>query len=282
MKTQVETRMTPVRGHYSLIQFCPDTARLEAANIGVALFCGEHHFLQVRMSENNGRVVQMFGRGERDLERLRAVKKGLRSSLETKSDLRDVEQLQRFAALHVNHLRMTAFMPCRIASSPDAELDTLYDELVETRQAKEDATLLPPRSMAKRLEEVFNRPSVSPFLRRNVEIEVPIYRTKESIPYAYKNGRLNLIKPIEFPATRRAVIDKAARNAIEGKSIYERPHAKHGDLKLVVVGSFPKTDPTDVETSQRIFEENHVTLYTTDDLDRLENDIVTQGQLVEA
>jgi hypothetical protein len=281
MKTQAEARTTPVRGHYSLIQFCPDTARLEAANIGIALFCGQHDFLQVRMNDNNGRVIQMFGRGERDLDRLRAVKKGLHATIEGRRELRDLEQLQRFAALQINHLRMTPFMPCRIAVSPEAELDTLYRDLVESPQEKR-ANRPSPVSISRALEAVFNEPSVQPFVRRDVVVDVPIFQAKESIPYAYQNGRLNLVKPVEFPTTRRAVIDKAARNAIEGKSIYDHPHARYGDLKLVVVGSFPKTDPDDIETSKRILEENYVTLYTTEELDRLEHDIVTNGHPVEA
>ena len=35
----------PTRGYYSLIQFCPDTCRLEVANVGVVLYCPEVSFL---------------------------------------------------------------------------------------------------------------------------------------------------------------------------------------------------------------------------------------------
>ncbi len=283
MKTQASSRTTPVRGHYSLIQFCPDTTRLEAANIGIALFCSNQEFLQTRIIENNGRIIQMFGRGERDLGRLRAVKKGLCATLEGgREDLQSLEQLQRFASLQVNHLRMTPFMPCRVMVSPEAELETLYNELVATpgvTDADDDASF---QSLSERLDALFDQPLVSPYIRRDVNVEVPIFQTRESIPYAYQNGRLNLIKPIEFPVQSAAVIDKAARNAIEGKSIYDNPDSEYGDMQLVIVGSFPKTKQADIETTQRIFDVNHVQLYTTEQLDSLEREIITHGHRVQA
>ena len=39
MIDKMQTTKPMLHGQYSLIQFCPDAARLEVANIGVALFC---------------------------------------------------------------------------------------------------------------------------------------------------------------------------------------------------------------------------------------------------
>ena len=41
--------MKPSKGCYSLIQYCPDLGRLEAANVGVLLFCPEPHFLKAQL-----------------------------------------------------------------------------------------------------------------------------------------------------------------------------------------------------------------------------------------
>ena len=38
--------MKPSRGYYCIIQYCPDLGRLEAANIGVLLFCPDRGFLK--------------------------------------------------------------------------------------------------------------------------------------------------------------------------------------------------------------------------------------------
>ena len=41
------------KAYYCLIQYCPDMSRLEAANVGVVLFCPEKGFLAARMSRDN-------------------------------------------------------------------------------------------------------------------------------------------------------------------------------------------------------------------------------------
>jgi len=101
--TSNQTNPTPLRGHYSLIQFCPEPARLETANIGVALYCRDADFLSVQMSGKNRRIVKMFGRGEHDLNRLRAVKASLQEAIERRDgELDSLDQLQKFAALQVS------------------------------------------------------------------------------------------------------------------------------------------------------------------------------------
>ena len=53
--------MKPSRGYYTIVQYCPDPSRLEAANIGVLLFCHSWAFCQVVMSDNHQRVERFFG-----------------------------------------------------------------------------------------------------------------------------------------------------------------------------------------------------------------------------
>jgi hypothetical protein len=38
--------MQPIKGYCLLILYCPDLSRLEAANVGVILFCPEAHFIR--------------------------------------------------------------------------------------------------------------------------------------------------------------------------------------------------------------------------------------------
>jgi len=42
--------MNPTNGYYSLVQYCPDPSRVEAANVGAILFCPTLPYLDVRMS----------------------------------------------------------------------------------------------------------------------------------------------------------------------------------------------------------------------------------------
>ena len=53
--------MKPEKGYYSVIQYCPDLGRFEAANMGVLLFCPESGFLKSLMSGNNSRIIKFFG-----------------------------------------------------------------------------------------------------------------------------------------------------------------------------------------------------------------------------
>ena len=50
-----------IRGYYSIVQYCPDPSRLEAVNIGVALFCPEIKFLKASFGRRKTGVKHLFG-----------------------------------------------------------------------------------------------------------------------------------------------------------------------------------------------------------------------------
>jgi len=60
-----------MRGYYSIVQYCPDPSRLEAVNIGLALFCPECSFLKVRFGRRKTRVDQLFGKQDWGLSKVR-------------------------------------------------------------------------------------------------------------------------------------------------------------------------------------------------------------------
>ena len=55
--------MTAHKGYYSVVQYCRDRSRLEAANTGVLLFCPELGYLQARTSRDNARIRRFFRSG---------------------------------------------------------------------------------------------------------------------------------------------------------------------------------------------------------------------------
>ena len=69
--------MNPQPGYYSLIQYCPDHSRLEAANVGVLLFCPPLDFLDIRLSEDSERLQRFFGKDSFDPGRVESAKKAL-------------------------------------------------------------------------------------------------------------------------------------------------------------------------------------------------------------
>ena len=46
----------PTKGYFCLVQYCPDLARQEVANVGVLLFSPDHDFLEARLVTGNQRV----------------------------------------------------------------------------------------------------------------------------------------------------------------------------------------------------------------------------------
>lgn len=279
MGQQKQENLKTQRAFYSLVQYCPDLSRLEVANIGVVVFCEELDFLGTRMTQNHTRINQMFGRGQRDLKRLKTVKAGLQEKLSSKSgNLRTLEHLNQLAALHVNTIRMSKFMPCRVSEDPSADVQRLFKELVEDET---DAKPLSKKeALHKDLETRFSKPEIEIRLRRKISVHIPVLDRKEEIPFGYQNGRFNLIAPVVFPRGKSALEDRSAKYAVEGKSLFDTPNDQFGALQLLVVGHFDQGSDGGIEAATRILSSHDVRLVSSKDLSKLEHEIVTQGHVV--
>jgi hypothetical protein len=130
-----------MKGYFSLVQFCPDIGRAEAANIGVLLFAPETRFLRVILCESNSHVRRFFGRtapGEQHLEAMkRAFAAGLQS---TGKDFRDVEDLRAFSQSLANNIILTSPRWVKILGGPEHTLTVLFTELVLDPESVEAAT----------------------------------------------------------------------------------------------------------------------------------------------
>lgn len=265
------------RGYYSLVQFCPDLARLEVANIGVVLVCDERVYLGVRMSSDHSRITQMFGRGKQDLAQLKAVKAGLKDRiLAGRKDLQSLDELNRFAALRVNGLQMTKFMPCKVSEQPKHDLDRLFEDLVE-RTTSQPASKL--SLLTEKLERGFSSPDIHPLIQRDITVTVETFAREEEIPFAFQNGRLNLIEPVVFPKTKSKLEERTAMQALVGKSLYEHRDRQFGDLQLMVFGQFPTDNSEDRSLVRNVLEKNHVRLFSQDQLPDLLDEVRNYGHL---
>lgn len=115
-----------MKAWYSLIQYCPDPSRLEAANVGVVLLCPEAGFIEARMTTNNDRVRRFFGSETLDAKRLRSMRDMLARRFEMEAgSLRGPEQLDEFRHRIANELTIS---PPRTMSVeyPDKALNTLF------------------------------------------------------------------------------------------------------------------------------------------------------------
>jgi Protein of unknown function (DUF3037) len=118
------------KGYYSIIQYCPDLGRLEAANIGVLLFCPEKHFLKAITTPNNSRIIRFFGSEGRDWIRINEFKKGLEDRIAIEAlSINTLDDLQRFIDSRANLLQITPPRPMRV-NEPNKDLEDLFTELV--------------------------------------------------------------------------------------------------------------------------------------------------------
>ena len=243
-------------GFYSLIQFCPDLGRQEAFNVGVAVFCPETRFAAVKLAPGFGPNAPADA--AENLELFEATKAAFARRFEIEAGRFGGERdMAAFRASGTNPLRLTAprQIVLRDATSDvqavfkllvgkpivdvDASSTSHVDLLPETGDGSDGRQTRGPR-VKTRLKQAFVTRQLVPFVEQNVETVVPAFNSKLKVPYAYRNGRYNLIEPVDF--TMRNEADREERTAwfaVVGKSIYETPDPGKGDRKLIVVARLP-------------------------------------------
>jgi hypothetical protein len=264
--------MNPTRGYYSLIQYCPDLSRLEAVNVGVALFCPEPHFLGARTTTSVQRIRRFFGSQDHDWEQVRAAIGSVEERFEAEgARFRTLEELERFIATRGNEVQLTPPRPVKVFD-PAQDLELLFERLVGGRRGAR-----PRRRLEQRLEETLGRPELAPLVRRNVTVTVPALRRTLTVPFGFRNGRFNLIRPAVFPANESPAINRACRHAIEGRSLYEHADGTLGPLQLVVVGEFSPSARDTLPLVREILRENQVRLFTLEEAPALVEEVRTHN-----
>jgi len=263
-----------IKGYFSIIQYCPDLSRLEAANIGVLLFCPDVRFVRAKTSAGNDRIRRFFGPGPLDKERIALIKQSIEKRLSVDARaFHTLEDLEHFRATRANDIQLT---PPRslLVDDPTIELDRLYEKLVGGRASTTKRDSASP--IKRTLEREFKRADVERFLRENVVIEVPAFQRRIEIPYAYQNGRFNLMQLVKFEqSTEEGVVNNACRLAVEGRSLFTHPDSQFGQLQMNVVASFSSVARAYSGTVQEILHENDVKFYSDHDITSLVNDIRT-------
>lgn len=221
--------MSTQKGYYSLMQFCPNPARLEAVNVGVVLFCPESKFLASEITESNERVRRVFAKDEINLAVVDSAKRGLQKRLEVEQfAIRDLADLQKFVETRANAVTLSPLRPMKV-SDPQADLRKLFDELVGGSPKPQHQKSLIPE-----LDSMFARLMQQGRAEHNREVVVPIMGRPFRSPYAYQNGVLNLVKPQRFTGDEDSALKLAGSLAIKG-SLFLR-HSD--DTRLVVVSTF--------------------------------------------
>lgn len=261
--------MNTHKGYYSLIQYCPDLGRLEAANVGVLLFCPELQFLKARIARNNRRIITFFGSAGHDRARLNAFKKGMEERLQTEGhDIRTLRDLELFIAKRANMLQITPPRPMTV-TDPDKELEALFVEITG-----ESIRRTSTKGLRRQLEDTISKAGLERKVLHNIPIEVPINKKTLDVPIGFQNGRFNLINPVKFEAVNpEQAFATACKYAVEGRSLFEHRHPKFGDLQLVVVGKFRPKDKVSPVIVRKVLEDHAVKMYPFSKLPDLVDDI---------
>lgn len=267
----------PAKGYFSLIQYCPDLGRLEAANVGVLLFCPERQFLKAITVRTNARIRRFFGAEGHDWERINSFKQGIVERIEREGrDVATLDDLQRFIAQRANLIQLTPPRPMKVLD-PEADLRALFDEYLGGGVAKPRAT---SKSLRRVLGEKLDAAGLQSKNRRDLRVPVPVLGREIDVPFGFQNGRFNLITPVRFTAAHsaQAVTASACTWAVEGRSLFEHSDSKLGALQLVVAGKFRPKDRESEKLVRRIFDDNQVKLFRTSDLPRLIDVIRNTGK----
>ena len=270
--------MNASKGYYSLIQYCPDSGRLEAANIGVLLFRPERHFLKALTTTNNRRIIHFFGSEGHDWTRINAFKRGLEDRLAVEGpEIQTLEQLEHFIAQRANLLQITAPRPMKVVD-PRKDLDDLFRELIGEAPRRGST-----KGLQKMIGDRFSAAGLDAKIRRGIKVTVPVWQKQVEIPFGFQNGRCNLVNPVRFEAVDpdRSVAT-ACKYAVEGKSLYENPDPKLGDLQLVIVGQFRHGDQESPGKVRHVFQDYGVKLYRISELPQLIDEVRRTGKVIES
>jgi Protein of unknown function (DUF3037) len=265
--------MNSATGYYSLIQFCPDPSRLEAANVGVLLFSPKHCFLKARTASDNQRIRRFFGSEGHDWQRINSFKQGIEERIQVESGtIRTLQDLELFIAKRANRLRITPPRSMNVAD-PEKDLDQLFRELVGGSLRSQ------PTNYRKYLAELFTRTGVIQKLRTDIPVVIPEFNRRVEVPFGFQTTRFNLIQPVRFKAADAApVIQTACRYAVEGESLFDTPDVELGNLQLIVLGHFPSPNSESRSVVGKILAKHKVRLYSANDLDSLIDEIRRTGK----
>jgi hypothetical protein len=266
--------MNPVKGYYSIIQYCPDLGRVEAANVGVLLFCPESRFLKALTATRNSRIIRFFGSEGHDWKRINLFKRGLADRLENEAaGIRTLADLQQFIATRANVLQITAPNPVKV-TDPEQTLLELFEEIIGEPVRKEH-----PKSLQRYLGEQLAAPLIAKKIVRDVTVTVKVLEKDVEVPFAFQNGRFNLIRPVPFLAQNpEQSIGTACKYAVEGQSLYEHEDPLRGEMQLFVVGQFRSNDLKTPDRVANLFHDYHVKLFRTDQLPQLIDEIRLTGK----
>jgi hypothetical protein len=257
------------RAYYSIIQFCPDRGRAEAANIGVLLLCPELGFVRAKTSGHPRRVRQFFGKGAVDAQRLQLIEQGIEARVRDSYDWSEgLPDLERFISTRANDIQLTPARSMK-TSDPELDLDALFRDLVDDSElalvAVAKMSPSPESKALAKLDSGLRVPGVRERIRFDERVVVPVLDKPLDIPYVYANGRVNLVKPVQFEGRAATVTRHASELAIEGDLLQK--YSSDGPRQLIVLPSYAGKASQAAENVDSLFYEYKVRVVHEEEVD---------------
>jgi hypothetical protein len=265
---------TSTTGFYSLVQYCPDRSREEAVNLGVVLISPAHGFIGSKMSSRSERLRKFFGETLGDVTQVSAIRRMLEHRFRDDASLSDPEKFEDFRRSLANEFQLSSPRPIRV-ENPEAELFLLFGQLVEI---PEPANPLPSVPGFEHLDEILRTSRFKGIVKHNVQVRLPILDRSLNVPYAFQNGRFNLIQTQRFTQkTEEKLLAEAYKRAAQGHLLYKHPVPGVGECKLVVVGAIGEVAKPRQEKIRQLLADHDVDFYNAERIDELTEKIATTG-----
>jgi hypothetical protein len=220
--------------------------------------------LEVRLTHSNQRIRRVFG--QQDWDFLDRARESVQSRLHSET-FETVRDLESYISKRANVIQLTPLRPLKFGEIGQ-EVAALYRRLVEPEAVERKPRIT--TYLAKKLVEA----GVEGLVKKSISIEIPAFGQPIRAPYGYKNGRFNLISPIQFNPDLEDILAKAGKSAIEGQLLYHHPDPQLGPLQLVVVAKFAdRNESSSSELVRRIFKEHQVGMHTFENIEPLFADI---------
>jgi|GEM_PF-3307785 len=241
------------KGHYSILQYCPDPARAEAVNLGVALICPTLGFADVRLREKHKRVAKVFGKESFSPEWLTQAAEGVATRVRGLAG-KSVEDLEAFIATRGNALLLTAQRSTRVVGGDtSAAIERLYRDLVADVAVPEvSAASRAPTSdgLKPRLQRAFSRPTLADRVESDQAVMVPGAGTRLDGLYAFQNGRLNYVLAKTF---KEKPVEQALIYAGYDELLRKHPDTEQRERGLILVAEIGRKRELD-ELRRRVSE----------------------------
>lgn len=266
--------MNPVKGHYSIVQYCPDLARRETVNIGIVLLVPDRSFLQTRMVADNDRVKHFFGTKGDDAKTLSAFKKSFAARIDAEQGrIHTLESFQKFIDTRGNQIQLTepAFVKVRECRET---IDDLFEQLVGGK-AKSPKRVTFTESLQARFDEA----GLGEIVCKDITLPVPILNRETKVPLGFQNGVFHLLQPVAFEFDKEeSNFNRASKYSMEGRIFQAHPDKEYGELRFNVIGRFASQSDSSIPIVRKVLAESDVRLHLEHELSGLVDEIRRTGK----